>query len=64
MTGFNTIDHWHLYGEATAELAAMTRAGELVTRTELVDGLEHAPELLVRMFAGDHLGKLIVKVAD
>jgi NADPH-dependent curcumin reductase CurA len=64
MMGFNTIDHWHLYGEATAELAAMTRSGELITRTELVDGLEHAPEQLVRMFAGDHLGKLIVKVAD
>lgn len=64
MMGFNTIDHWHLYGEATAELAEMTRSGELVTRTELVDGLDHAPEQLVRMFAGDHLGKLIVKVAD
>ena len=34
-----------------------------MTRTEVVDGLDAAPELLVRLFAGDHLGKLVAKVA-
>ena len=64
MVGFNTIDHWGLYPEATAKLAAWTASGELVTQTEVVDGLEAAPELLVRLFSGDHLGKLVAKVAD
>ena len=62
MMGFNTIDHWHLYGEGTAELARLVADGDLVVRTEVVDGLESAPALLVRLFAGDHLGKLIVRV--
>jgi NADPH-dependent curcumin reductase CurA len=29
---------------------------------EVVDGLERAPDALVRLFAGDHLGKLVVEV--
>ena len=64
MVGFNTIDHWGLYPEATAKIAAWTASGALVTQTEVVDGLEAAPELLVRLFSGDHLGKLVAKVAD
>lgn len=64
MVGFNTIDHWGLYPEATATLAALIASGGLITRTEVVDGLEAAPELLVRLFAGDHLGKLVAKVAE
>ena len=64
MVGFNTIDHWGLYPEATAKIAAWIASGELVTHNEVTNGLEHAPELLVRLFAGDHLGKLVAKVAD
>ena len=29
----------------------------------MLDGLERAPEALVRLFSGDHLGKLVVRVA-
>jgi NADPH-dependent curcumin reductase CurA len=62
MVGFNTIDHWDLYPEATAQLARWIASGEVRTRTEVVDGLDAAPELLVRLFSGDHLGKLVARV--
>lgn len=64
MVGFNTIDHWGLYSEAAENILGWVASGEIITNFELSDGLESAPELLVRMFAGDHLGKLIVKVSD
>ena len=50
--------------EARTALAAYVREGRLKTRDEVVDGLEHAPAHLLRLFSGDHRGKLMVKVAD
>jgi hypothetical protein len=62
MHGFNTFDHWDRYDEAAAQLAAWVRDGRIVHREHVLDGLERAPEALVRLFRGDHLGKLVVRV--
>jgi NADPH-dependent curcumin reductase CurA len=63
MEGFNTLDHWGEYEAAVTQLATWLAAGKLVARTDMLDGLERAPEALVRLFSGDHLGKLVVRVA-
>ncbi len=63
MEGFNTLDHWDQYETAVAQLAEWLAAGKIVARIEMLDGLDRAPEALVRLFSGDHLGKLVVKVA-
>lgn len=63
MEGFNTLDHWDVYQEAATRLAGWVASGDVVARTHVLDGLERAPEALVRLFAGDHLGKLAVKVS-
>jgi len=62
MEGFNTLDHWSRLGEAHASLVRWLESGELVRRDEVVEGLEGAPDALVRLFQGDHLGKLVVRV--
>jgi len=62
MQGFNTFDSWDRYGEATEQLGAWAAEGKITGREHVLDGLERAPEALVRLFAGDHLGKLVVKV--
>jgi NADPH-dependent curcumin reductase CurA len=62
MEGFNTLDHWDQYGVAAAQLAEWVRDGRIQHREHVLEGLERAPEALVRLFAGDHLGKLIVEV--
>ena len=64
MEGFNTLDHWDHYHDAAAQLAAWLTEGTLRTREHVLDGLDRAPEALVRLFNGDHLGKLVVKVSD
>ena len=60
MEGFNTLDHWDHYDEAAAQLAEWLAEGKLRTREHVLDGLDRAPEALVRLFQGDHLGKLVV----
>jgi NADPH-dependent curcumin reductase len=64
MEGFNTLDYWDHYHEAAAQLAAWVESGQLKRREHVLDGLDRAPEALVRLFTGDHLGKLVVKVSD
>jgi NADPH-dependent curcumin reductase CurA len=64
MEGFNTLDHWDQYAAAAAQLARWVADGKLVHRAHVLDGLERAPEALVRLFSGDHLGKLVVKVSS
>jgi NADPH-dependent curcumin reductase CurA len=63
MEGFNTLDYWDQYAAAAAELARWVADGKLVHRAHVLDGLERAPEALVRLFSGDHLGKLVVRVS-
>lgn len=62
MEGFNTLDHWARLGEAHEALVRGLESGDLVRRDEVVEGLEGAPGALVRLFEGDHLGKLVVRV--
>jgi NADPH-dependent curcumin reductase CurA len=62
MEGFNAADHWDRYTEASAELAGLIAEGKLKYRAHVIEGLEHAPAALVRLFTGDHLGKLVVRV--
>jgi NADPH-dependent curcumin reductase CurA len=39
-------------------------AGRLKTKEDIVDGLETFPDTLLKLFKGENLGKLIIKVAD
>ena len=63
MEGFNTLDHWDKYEAASAQLTQWVADGRIKHRVQMLEGLERSPEALVRLFTGDHLGKLIVRVA-
>ena len=65
MAGFITPDYRDRYPEAVAELAGWLRDGALVSREEILDGGVRAfPEALLRLFAGENLGKLILRVTS
>ena len=64
MEGFTTLDFAGRYDEARAVLARWIREGRLKYRDDIVDGLENAPSHLLRLFTGEHRGKLMVKLAD
>ncbi len=61
--GFLVTDHADRFDEITAELAGRLADGRLRHARVVVDGLEHAPAALERIFRGDSRGKVVVRVA-
>jgi NADPH-dependent curcumin reductase len=63
ITGFLVFDFAERYPEAIAELAGWLRDGRLISREEIVEGGVGAfPETLLKLFAGENTGKLILAV--
>ena len=62
MEGFLVLDHLHRLQEALTDLGRWVREGRLATREDIVEGLENAPEALIRLLAGGNHGKMIVRV--
>lgn len=62
MEGFIILDYLDRFPEARAEMMSWVDAGRLKHHEHVVDGLEHAPDALNRLFSGDHNGKVIVRL--
>jgi NADPH-dependent curcumin reductase CurA len=63
MAGMVVFDYVSRYAEATAELAGWLREGKLVSREQIVHGgVEAFPDTLLKLFAGENTGKLILAV--
>ncbi len=62
--GFIILDYAPRFGEGVMQLMQWLMAGKLAHRETVVDGLENAPEALNRLFDGDKMGKLMVRVAE
>ncbi len=64
MEGFVVFDYEERYAEARQKLAGWLKEGRLKSQVTIAEGLENAPQALLRLFSGDKLGKLVVRVAD
>jgi NADPH-dependent curcumin reductase CurA len=64
MEGFLVSDFNDRFAEARAALHGWIAAGHVRTAEDVVEGLEHAPATLRRLFDGRNLGKQILHVAD
>lgn len=64
MQGFIVIDYFDRLMEAVNDLADWLMGGRLKYREDIVEGLERAPQALLRLFEGKNLGKQLVKIAD
>jgi hypothetical protein len=62
MQGFLIFDYADRYDEATADLAQWVMAGEIQYSTDVVEGLDRAPEALNRLFTGANTGKVMVRL--
>jgi NADPH-dependent curcumin reductase CurA len=61
--GFIVSDHTDRAPAFLNDTSAWLREGRLKYREDIVDGLEHAPSALLKLFAGTNFGKLIVRVS-
>jgi NADPH-dependent curcumin reductase CurA len=63
MTGFVVFDYAARYGEAIAALAGWLREGKIVSRDYPVSGgVQAFPDALLKLFAGENTGKLLLTV--
>lgn len=64
MEGFVVMDYIARYPEAMSEMAGWIADGSLVAREDVIEGFERFPDALVRLFAGENVGKLVLKVTN
>jgi NADPH-dependent curcumin reductase CurA len=62
MKGMLVFDYVDRYPQARAEMAGWMAEGKLKSREDIVEGLETFPETLLKLFKGENLGKLMLKV--
>jgi NADPH-dependent curcumin reductase CurA len=63
LRGFRGSSYVDRLRDMQREVGAWLRDGRLRSRESVVDGLERAPEALVRMLAGETTGKTLVRIA-
>jgi hypothetical protein len=63
MKGMLVFDYADRYGHAVQEMAGWMAAGKLKSREDIVEGIETYPDTFLKLFKGENLGKLILKVA-
>jgi NADPH-dependent curcumin reductase CurA len=62
MQGFVVVDYMGRAPEAMREMGAWIAEGKLIAREEVVEGFESFPDALLKLFAGENVGKLVLKV--
>jgi NADPH-dependent curcumin reductase CurA len=65
MTGMVVFDYAARFPEAVAEIAGWMREGRLISREQVLDGGVSAfPDALLKLFAGENTGKLVLRVGS
>ena len=64
MQGFIVSDYVARFGEGLTQLGHWVAEGRLKYAETIVEGFENAPRAFLGLFAGENLGKQLVKVAD
>jgi hypothetical protein len=62
MQGFIVFDHFDRWSAFLAEAGPLVADGTIGYRETVVDGVERAPEAFLALFAGDNVGKMLVRV--
>ncbi len=62
MNGFFVYNFEHLFDEATERLAGWIREGRLKPVEDIVDGFDHMPDALARLYEGDNVGVQVCRI--
>lgn len=62
--GFIVRDHEDLRPEFEKQVAGWLRAGELVSKETVADGLENAVDAFIGLLGGANVGKMLVRLSD
>ncbi|MBD2120435.1 NADP-dependent oxidoreductase [Trichocoleus sp. FACHB-262] len=62
--GFIILDYIPRWSEAISDLGQWLSQGKIKYALEVVEGLENAPEAILKLFDGNKKGKLVIKVSE
>ena len=62
LRGFRGSSYLHRMNDMQRDVAAWLREGRLRYRESIIEGLENAPEALVKLLGGETIGKTLVKI--
>lgn len=62
MEGFLVMDFAKDYPVALQEMAGWLKSGRLKSREDVYEGIEHFNDTFLRLFSGEKLGKLVLKI--
>lgn len=62
--GLIILDYFPRFPEAIKDIGQWIKEGKIKYAEEIVEGLENAPKAILKLFDGNKMGKLIVKVSD
>ncbi len=63
MEGFLVFAHYDLQPQFLDDLSGWVKSGKVQWRETVLEGIERAPEAFLGLFAGENLGKMLVKLS-
>jgi NADPH-dependent curcumin reductase CurA len=63
LQGFIVSDHFDLASQFVAELSAWIKSGQLHYRETVDEGIAAAPGAFLKLFSGENIGKMLVKLS-
>ena len=63
MTGFVVSNYYARYAEGATDMAGWLSSGKLISREDIVTGIENFPAALLRLFNGQNNGKQVLQIA-
>jgi NADPH-dependent curcumin reductase CurA len=64
MQGFNALDQWGRFDEASAALRQWEHEGRIAHRETVFEGVESCVDALNGLFTGANIGKMLVKLSE
>jgi len=64
MKGMVVFDYAKDYGKASMQMGQWIREGKLKSKEDIYEGIENFYETFLRLFSGEKLGKLVLKVSE
>ena len=63
LEGFIVANHFNLLPEFQKDMSAWIREGKVTWKETVEHGIENAPTAFLKLFKGENLGKMLVKLA-
>ena len=62
LEGFIVTNHYDLYPQFAKDMGEWIKAGKITWKETIEEGVERAPDAFVKLFTGENLGKMLVKL--